>query len=263
MEILLLNNVSIAYGGQGPVVRKVNLAVKPKEIIGIVGESGSGKSTLIRAVLGLLPLGGMVTGGKIIFKGRNLLEYSRKEWRALRGNKIAMIFQDPGGSLNPVRKIGSQFIESIQCHLDSSKAEAYEKAIDMLGKMRLPDAARVMNSYTFQLSGGMKQRVAIAMAMTMEPELILADEPTSALDVTIQAQVVREMMELRNRFKTSIIIVTHNIGVAAYMADNIGVMRRGELVEWGTKSQVINHPQHEYTANLISAIPELGGCRLV
>ena len=263
MEILKIDNLSISYGGQKPVVKKVNLAVKPKEIIGIVGESGSGKSTLIRAVLGLLPMGGRVSGGEITFKGRNLLEYSKKEWRELRGNRIAMIFQNAGASLSPTRKIGNQFMESIQAHFNSSKADAYAKAIDMLAKMRLPDAIGIMNSYTFQLSGGMKQRVAIAMAMTMEPELLLADEPTSALDVTIQAQVVREMMELRNQFNTSIIIVTHNMGVASYMSDKIGVMRQGELVEWGSRAQVINNPQDEYTANLISAIPELGGCRLV
>lgn len=245
------------------MVKNVTMSVKPKEIIGIVGESGSGKSTLVRAVLGLMPSGGRVSGGEIIFKGRNLLDYSKQEWRELRGNRIAMIFQNPGTALNPTRKIGSQFIESIQSHFDSSKAEAFAKALAMLGKMRLPDPASIMNSYTFQLSGGMKQRVAIAMAMTMEPELLLADEPTSALDVTIQAQVVRQMMDLRNQFNTSIIIVTHNIGVAAYMSDKIGVMRQGELLEWGTRTQVINNPQHDYTANLLAAMPELGGRRLV
>lgn len=263
VEILTMNNVSINYGGQRPVVKKVNLSVKPKEIIGIVGESGSGKSTLIRAVLGLLPRGGRVSGGEITFKGRNLLEYSKKEWRELRGNKISMIFQNAGASLSPTRKIGGQFMESIQAHFHVSKADAYAKAINMLTRMRLPDPIGIMNAYTFQLSGGMKQRAAIAMAMTMEPELLLADEPTSALDVTIQAQVVREMMELRNQFNTSIILVTHNMGVASYMSDKIGVMRQGELVEWGSKAQVINNPQHKYTSNLISAIPELGGCRLV
>lgn len=263
MEILTLNNVSIDYGGQRPIVKNITMSVNFKEIIGIVGESGSGKSTLIRAVLGLLPIGGRVSVGEIIFKGRNLLEYSKKEWRELRGNRIAMIFQDAGASLNPTRKIGNQFIESIQSHFASSKADAYDKAIDMLGKMCLPDAASIMNSYTFQLSGGMKQRVAIAMAMTMEPELLLADEPTSALDVTIQAQVVRQMIDLRNQFNTSIMIVTHNMGVASYMADKIGVMQQGEFVEWGTRAQVINNPQNEYTANLLSAIPELGGRRLV
>ena len=258
-SILDIKDISVKYGKNDPVVKSVSMSLNNNEIVGIVGESGSGKSTLVRAVLGLLPQGAVVSSGKIIFHDRNLLDYSKKEWREIRGNRIAMIFQDAGGSLNPIKKIGSQFIESIQCHFSISKADAYDKAIDMLKKMRFPDVSRIMNSYTFQLSGGMKQRVAIAMAMTMEPELILADEPTSALDVTIQAQVVSQMMELRDNFNTSIIIVTHNMGVASYMCDKIGVMKQGELVEWGSKQQVIKNPQHEYTRRLLSAVPELGG----
>lgn len=258
-KILDINNLYIRYGKQEPVVKDVNISINHKEIVGIVGESGSGKSTLIRAVLGILPTGSSISSGNIIFKDRNLLEYSEKEWRGIRGNSIAMIFQDAGRSLTPILKIGDQFIETIRSHFHISKLDAHDKAIDMLGKMRLPDADRIMNSYPFELSGGMKQRVAIAMAMTMEPELLLADEPTSSLDVTIQAQVVREMMELRDNFNTSIIIVTHNMGVASYMCDKIGVMKQGELVEWGIKEQVINNPKSEYTKNLLRAVPELGG----
>lgn len=257
--ILNINNVSIEYKKYDPIVKSLSMVVNSKEIVGIVGESGSGKSTLIRAILGLLSDGGTVTDGEIIFKGKNLLECSKKEWRDIRGNKIAMIFQDSGNFLNPTRKIGSQFIESIQCHMQISKSDAYDKAINMFRKMQLPDGNHIMSSYPFQLSGGMNQRVAIAMAMVMEPELLLADEPTSALDVTIQAQVVRHMMDLRNNFNTSIIIVTHNMGVAAYMCDKIGVMKQGELVEWGSKHQVINNPKNDYTLNLLSSVPELGG----
>ncbi|AKA67642.1 ABC transporter ATP-binding protein [Clostridium scatologenes] len=259
MKLLDINNVSIKYRGQEPTVKNINMSVNSKEIIGIVGESGSGKSTLIRAILGLLPKGASICSGDIIFKDKNLLKYSKKEWQEIRGNRMAMIFQNAGGSLTPIKKIGDQFIESIRSHSSITKADAYEKAVHMLGKMRLPDTERIMNSYPFELSGGMKQRVAIAMAMTMEPEILLADEPTSALDVTVQAQVVRQMMELKNNFNTSIIIVTHNMGVAAYMCDKIGVIHKGELVEWGTKEQVIDNPKCEYTKKLLAAIPELEG----
>jgi ABC-type dipeptide/oligopeptide/nickel transport system, ATPase component len=262
MKLLDINNLSIKYREEEFAVKNINMSVNSKEIIGIVGESGSGKSTLISAILGLLPKGASVYSGDIIFKDKNLLQYSKKEWQEIRGNRMAMIFQNAGGSLTPIKKIGDQFIESIRSHFNMSKADAYAEAVDMLGKMRLPDAKRIMNSYPFELSGGMKQRVAIAMAMTMEPEILLADEPTSALDATVQAQVVRQMMELRKNFNTSIIIVTHNMGVAAYMCDKIGVMQQGELVEWGTKEQIINNPKCEYTKKLLSAIPELEGRNL-
>jgi ABC-type dipeptide/oligopeptide/nickel transport system ATPase component len=258
-SFLNINNLSIKYGTQEPVVKNISMSIGKNDIVGIVGESGSGKSTLIRSLLGILPTGSSICSGDIIFKDKNLLKLSQKEWRGIRGNKIAMIFQDAGRSLTPILKIGDQFIETIRSHFNISKADAHDKAIDMLGKMQLPDASRIMNSYPFELSGGMKQRVAIAMAMTMEPELLLADEPTSSLDVTVQAQVVREMMELRKNFNTTIIMVTHNMGVAAYMCDKIGVMNQGELVEWGTKDQVIDHTKSDYTRKLLAAVPELGG----
>jgi peptide/nickel transport system ATP-binding protein len=261
-SLLNINNVSIRYGRQEPVVKNVSMSIGRNDIVGIVGESGSGKSTLIRAILGILPAGSSICSGNIIFKDRNLLEFSKKEWREVRGNRIAIIFQDAGRSLTPILKIGDQFIETVKSHFDISKADAHDKAKAMLAKMQLPDVNRIMNSYPFELSGGMKQRVAIAMAMTMEPELLLADEPTSSLDVTVQAQVVREMMELRKNFNTTIIMVTHNMGVASYMCDKIGVMHQGELVEWGSKNQVINHPKSDFTRRLLSAVPELGGCNI-
>jgi ABC-type dipeptide/oligopeptide/nickel transport system ATPase component len=262
-KILSINNLSIKYGKQEPVVKNISMSIGSKEIIGIVGESGSGKSTLIRAVLGLLPKGASISSGNIILKDKNILQYSKKEWQEIRGNRMAIVFQNAGVALTPIKKIGNQFIESIRSHFNISKTDAYDKAVDMLGKMRLPDAKRIMNSYPFELSGGMKQRVGIAMAMTMEPEILLADEPTSALDVTVQAQVVKQMMELRDNFNTSIIIVTHNMGVAAYMCDKIGVMQKGELVEWGTKNQVIDNSRCEYTKKLLAAVPELEECNLV
>lgn len=258
-KILDINNLSIRYGNQEPVVRNITMSVNHKEIVGIVGESGSGKSTLIRSILGILPVGSKICSGSIIFQDRNLLECSNKEWREIRGNRIAMIFQDAGKSLTPILKIGDQFIETIRSHFKISKFDAYDKAIDILRRMKLSDPKRIMNSYPFELSGGMKQRVVIAMAMAMEPDLLLADEPTSALDVTVQAQVVKEMMELRDKFNTSIIIVTHSMGVASYMCDKIAVMNRGELVDLGNADDIINNPKSEYTKSLLSAVPELGG----
>lgn len=175
----------------------------------------------------------------------------------IRGNQISMIFQDGGSYMDNKRKIGYQFIETIQSHMKVSKQEAKNTAMDMLEKMCLTDTKHIMNSYPFMLSGGMCQRVAIAMGMTMEPKLLLADEPTSALDVTIQAQVVRQMSQLRNQYGTTIVLVTHNMGVAAYLADYIAVMKSGQLVEWGTRDQVIENPKDVYTNKLLLAVPEL------
>lgn len=176
---------------------------------------------------------------------------------------MSMIFQDCGGTLNPLRRIGSQYVEYICIHSDKSKEEAKKLALSMLEKMRLPDSDNIMKSYPHQLSGGMRQRVGIAMAMTFNPELLLADEPTSALDVTTQAQIVRQMMELRDSFGTGIIIVTHNLGVAAYMADQLIVMQHGKVVDMGSRDDVINHPTSEYTNKLLAAVPEMEGARFV
>ena len=238
--MLEIKDLSVRYGKQAPTIEHFNLNMKKGEIISVVGESGSGKTTVIRAVLGALAGGGKVTQGDILFNGKSLLTNTKDEWRQLRGTRISMIFQDCGGTLNPIRKIGSQFAEYICTHSKVSKADAWKKGVSMLEKMRLPEAENIMNSYPHQLSGGMRQRVGIAMAMTFNPELLLADEPTSALDVTTQAQIVRQMMELRDDFHTSIIIVTHNIGVAAYMADQLIVMQHGKVVDQGTRDEVMN-----------------------
>ena len=234
------------------------------EICSIVGESGSGKTTLIRAILGCLPGGGEITAGEILFENESLLDLrSSEQWRRLRGTKISMIFQDSGAMLNPTRRIGKQFIEYIRTHEQMSKKTAYDLAVQMLERMRLPNGNNIMQSYPFQLSGGMRQRVGIAMAMTFQPKLLLADEPTSALDVTTQAQIVRQMLELREQFGTSIILVTHNLGVAAYMADKIVVMQHGQIVEQGSREQILHQPQHEYTKSLLAAVPSLEGKRYV
>ena len=261
--MLEIKDLAVQYGNQAPTIEHFNLSMKKGEIISVVGESGSGKTTVIRAVLGALSGAGRVTSGDILYHGESLLKNSKSDWRKIRGSKMSMIFQDCGGTLNPIRKIGSQYVEYIRTHQSMTKKEAWDKAVSMLTKMRLPDAENIMNSYPYQLSGGMRQRGGIAMAMTFNPELLLADEPTSALDVTTQAQIVRQMMELRDDFGTGIIIVTHNIGVAAYMADQLIVMHHGKVVDHGTREEVLNNPTSDYTKKLLEAVPEMEGKRYV
>lgn len=256
--MLELKDVTISYKNV-PTVQQFNMSMKQGQIISLVGESGSGKTTVIRAILGLLPGGGKVTGGEITFEGEDILAYNAEKWRKLRGSDISMIFQDSGAMMNPTKKIGTVFTEYIRTHEKISKKEAWEKGITMLERMRLPAADNVMNSYPFQLSGGMRQRVGIAMGMTYQPKLLLADEPTSALDVTIQAQIVRQMMQLREDYNTSIIVVTHNLGVAAYMSDYIIVMKHGRIEDQGTREYILKESQNAYTRKLLDAVPSLGG----
>ena len=261
--MLEIKDLTIQYGDKDPVVENFSLSLKKGEIITIVGESGSGKSTVLSSILGLLPNGGKIISGDIIYNGESMLSKSLNQWRELRGTEITMISQDSGGTLNPIRKIGKQFVEYIQTHSKMSAKEAEEKAKDMFSKVNLPDPEIIMKSYPHQLSGGMKQRVGIAMALTFHPKIILADEPTSALDVITQAQIVKEIMELRKAFDTSIIMVTHNLGVAAYISDKIIVMQNGKIVDAGDKNAIINNPKSEYTKKLLAAVPEIGGERLV
>ena len=261
MSILEIKNCTVRYQNGAPAVSDVSFDVEQGEIVSLVGESGSGKTTLIRAILGLLPPGGKVTGGEIILDGRDLLKLSEKEMQSVRGGDIAMIFQDVGASMDPVRLIRSQYEESIRVHERISKNDCFEKALTMLRRMHLTDPKRVMGSYPFELSGGMKQRVGIAMGMTAQPKLLLADEPTSALDVTIQAQVVHEMKELRDKYGATIILVTHNMGVASYLSDKIGVMKNSRMVEFGTRDEIIFSPREQYTKDLMDAVPKLGGKR--
>ena len=260
--MLEIKNVTISYGDR-PTVKNFSMALKKGEIASIVGESGSGKTTVIRAVLGLLPGGGKVTEGDILFEGKSLLENTAEEWRNLRGTDMSMIFQDSGVMLNPIRKIGSVFVEYIRTHEKISRKAAWEKGREMLEQMRLPSSDNIMKSYPFQLSGGMRQRVGIAMAMTFQPKLLLADEPTSALDVTTQAQIVRQMMELREEWGTSIIMVTHNLGAAAYMSDQILVMKEGQIADTGSRDQILKGGRSVYTQELLEAVPSLGGERYV
>jgi peptide/nickel transport system ATP-binding protein len=262
--MLEINDITVKYGkNPNPTIEHISLNVEQGEICSIVGESGSGKTTVIRAVLGSLPGGGRVTEGDILFEGKSLLANNKDQWRKLRGTDISMIFQDSGAMMNPIRKIGAQYVEYIRTHQKVSKKEAWKMGVDMLEKMRLPSGDNIMRSYPFQLSGGMRQRVGIAMAMTFQPKLLLADEPTSALDVTTQAQIIRQMMELRDQYHTSIIIVTHNLGVAAYMSDKIVVMKNGEMVDHGSREDILYHAKSDYTRNLLTCVPSLEGERYV
>lgn len=260
--MLEFKNVDIRYNDQ-TVISDFNLNVDKGQIVSIVGESGSGKSTVIRAALGLLAGGGRIEGGSISFENEDMLGYSDVKWRQVRGTEISMIFQDSGAMMNPTRRIGDVFIEYIKTHEKISRKAAYEKGRKMLERMRLPSPDNVMNSYPFQLSGGMRQRVGIAMGMTYAPKLLLADEPTSALDVTTQAQIVRQMVKLREEYGTSIIIVTHNLGVAAYMSDYIVVMKNGKIEDEGDREHILQKSKSPYTHSLLSSVPSLGGERYV
>ena len=227
------------------------------EILGIVGESGSGKSTLIKASMGLLGRSGRVSQGEILYQGQNVLNLGDEAFRNLRGPKMGMIFQNCGSALCPIRTIGYQLYETMEQHGFNDRNEVRRRAEILFNKINLNDSERILNSYPFELSGGMNQRVGIVMAMILEPELLFADEPTSALDVTVQAQVIKEMLQLRDEFGTGIAIVTHNIGVVSYMADKVAVMCQGRLVEYGKTRDVIDDPQDEYTRKLIQAVPRI------
>ena len=253
--MLKIDNITVQYGNNKPTIEDFSLEISSGEIVAIVGESGSGKTTVIRSVLGLLPGQGKVTKGDIVFEGDSILNYTQKQWNQCRGTKMSMIFQDCGAMINPNRRIGSQFVEYIRVHEDMPKDKAKDKAIDMLNRMRLPQAKDIMRKYPFQLSGGQRQRVGIAMDMTFQPKLLIADEPTSALDVTTQSQIVKEMMELRDKYDTSIMIVTHNLAVAVYMADKIIVMKDGEVVDRGTRDEILNNTTSDYTKRLLASVP--------
>ena len=262
--LLDVKNLAVSYGkNPKPTIADVSFELNDGEILAIVGESGSGKTTVIRAILNVLPGGGHVSNGSIVFEGKNLLELDIGGWRNLRGKNISMIFQDSGSVLNPVHTIGKQFVEYIQVHSDLDKKAAWNMAIEKLELMNLPNPDNILNSYTFELSGGMRQRVGIAMAITFQPKLLLADEPTSALDVTTQAQIVGELMFITRGSGASMIIVTHNIGVASYLADHLMVMSQGRVVEYGKTDDVINRPQADYTKTLLASVPEIGGRRYV
>ena len=255
---LEVKNLHIQYAGT-EMVHGISFSLDSGEVLSLVGESGSGKTSVIRAILGCLPHEGRVNEGEIIFSGVNMLENTPKMWRDISGRNISMIFQDSGSMMNPIRTIGSQFVEYILEHSSMEPQKAEKEAKEMLDKMQLPNPDTIMDSFPFELSGGMRQRVGVAMAMFFRPQLLLADEPTSALDVTTQAQVVKELMKICREDGTAIILVTHNLGVATYMSDKIMVMQNGHVVEEGTSEAIIENPQANYTKELLHSVPQIGG----
>ncbi|TQR38358.1 ABC transporter ATP-binding protein [Lysinibacillus sphaericus] len=246
------------YAGLVHAVRGVNFDLKEGETLAIVGESGSGKSVTSNALMKLIPQPpGIYESGQILFNGRDLVPLSDKEMSKIRGNEIAMIFQDPMTSLNPTMKVGRQITEVILQHKKVSKADAKKRAIELLTQVGIPFPEKRYNQYPHEFSGGMRQRVVIAIALAADPKLLIADEPTTALDVTIQAQILELMKEIQKNSKTSIIFITHDLGVVANVADRVAVMYAGQIVEYGTVNDIFYNPKHPYTWGLLGSMPDL------
>lgn len=260
-KLLEINDLKVSfYTGEGEVkaVRGVSFHVDKGEILGIVGESGSGKSVTSLSIIRLLKSTGKIKEGEIIYKGKDLLDFSGDEMRKIRGNEISMIFQDPMTSLNPVFTVGYQIEQVISRHQKVGKTEAKKKALDMLKLVEIPSPEERYNNYPHEFSGGMRQRVLIAMALCCEPNLLIADEPTTALDVTIQAQIIKLMKDLNKRTNTSIILITHDLGVVADICDRIIVMYGGLIMEEGPINEIFYRPHHPYTKGLLNSLPKAG-----
>ncbi len=260
-ELLKVENLQTTFYTDEAVIRAVDdisFEVKPGEVVGLVGESGCGKSVASLSIMRLVRYPpGKIEGGKIYLNDRNLLTLSEKEMRRIRGNEIAMIFQEPMTSLNPVYKIGDQVGEAIRLHQGLDKSTAWKEAGRMLDLVGIPRANEVLDNYPHQLSGGMRQRAMIAMALSCNPKLLIADEPTTALDVTIQAQILELMRDLKKKINTAIVFITHDLGVIAEMANYVAVMYTGKIVEKADVAAIFNNPLHPYTAGLIKSKPRL------
>lgn len=260
-KLLEINNLKTYFfteEGVVPAIDGVSFSLKRGETLGIVGESGSGKSQTALSIMQLLEVPGRVVGGEIIFNGENLLDKSKKEMRRIRGNDIAMIFQEPMTSLNPVYTVGNQIMENIILHQKLKKKQAREKAIEMLKLVNIPEAEKRIDEYPHQLSGGMRQRVMIAMALSCNPKLLICDEPTTALDVTIQAQILELINELKKKINTSIVMITHDLGVVSEVSENVLVMYGGKAMEYSNVKEIFKNPLHPYTEALIKSIPTIG-----
>ena len=258
-KFLDIKDLYVEYTSGGKIVKAVNgvsLSLDQGETLGLVGETGAGKTTIAKAILRILPdPPAKIKSGEIWFEGQDMLKLHNRDMLKIRGNKIAMIFQDPMTALNPTMTVGNQIAEVIQLHNDVSNKEAVERAVEMLETVGIP-SMRFME-YPHQFSGGMKQRVVIAMALACDPALLLADEPTTALDVTIQAQVLEMMMDLKKKLNTSMILITHDLGVVAETCDKVAVIYAGKIVESGTKDHIFRNPLHPYTIGLFGALPKL------
>jgi oligopeptide/dipeptide ABC transporter ATP-binding protein len=261
-SLLEVKNLQTHFNTEGGVVKAVDgvsYYINEQEIVGVVGESGCGKSVTQLSVMQLISSPGKVVGGEIIFEGDNLLKYEKNapEMRSVRGAKIAMIFQEPMTSLNPVLTIGKQLTEMLQLHLKMTAQEAKDRAIELLGLVGIPGAKNRIDAYPHQFSGGMRQRVMIAIGLSCNPKILIADEPTTALDVTTQAQLLELMKDMVERFRTSLIIVTHNLGVVARYAQRIYIMYAGRIVESGATKDIFGNPMHPYTRGLLRCVPRL------
>lgn len=255
LEIQDLKTHFFTYNGVVRAVDGIDLSLHRNEVIGIVGETGCGKSVAMRSTMGLVPDPGRIVEGRILLDGENLLEKSKAELRHIRGNRMSMIFQNPLSSLNPVFTIGNQVGHVISIHEGKNKKDARRRAIETFEQVRLPDPARLLNRYPHELSGGMLQRVMIAMALSCRPEVLIADEPTTALDVTIQAQILSLMLRLKEETGTAIILITHDLGVVAETCDRVAVMYAGLIVERGPIQMIFNDPLHPYTQGLLASLP--------
>lgn len=244
-------------GGEVQAVRGVSWFLDEGEALGIVGESGSGKSVSVYAVMRLLQHPGRVTGGSIRFNGTDILSLSEDDMRKIRGNEIAMIFQDPMTSLNPVYTVGNQICEPLKLHRNMKGKRARERATELLGMVGIPNPARRLKQYPFEFSGGMRQRAMISMALACEPKLLIADEPTTALDVTIQAQILEIMKDLKNRRNMSIVLITHDLGIVSDICNKIIIMYGGEIMEYGPIEALYSSPSHPYTNGLINSLPKI------
>ena len=256
--MLSIEGLHVNYG-EKEILHDISLEVGREEMVLIVGESGSGKSTLVRSIMGIMGTEGHITDGRLSFQNIQLQQLNEKQYRELRGSRIAMVFQQPERSLDPAMMIGQQFYEAMAVHQKTDKKMAEKTAKELLTMLGFQKPEELLVRYPFELSGGMCQRAAIALAVVNKPELLLADEPTSALDVVVQKQTLDLMLTMRQKMHMTLLMVTHNMGVVAYMADKVGVMHHGHLVEWGMKEEVLGNPQHPYTKELIRAIPAMNG----